>query len=218
MSHAVQIYEAFCQNLYSDAEAKSETDRREDYRPYLAYRPCCVSSGGQVYLGLIKNQSANGAMIELVDQTNVSNLFALDQTVAYFWNSETRVSAKVVWREGNRIGLANERSVDPFANTKPFRSLRLPSATAAKFWIGNSCHVAPIENISMGGLCVRSLPDLPIGALLTVVLGKFEICNSAVRWKEGRRTGIRFQTKLNQQDLAQLCREQIVSSECVQFD
>lgn len=218
MSQAVQIYEAFCQNLYPDTEVKSETDRREDYRPYLAYRPCCVSNGGQVYLGLIKNQSANGAMIELVDQTNVSNLFAVDETVAYFWNSETRVRAKVVWREGNRIGLANERSVDPFGAEKPFRSLRLPSAKPAKFWIGNSCHVAPIENISMGGLCVRGLPDLSIGALLTVVLGKLEICNAAVRWKEGRRTGIRFQAKLNQQDLAQLCRDKVVSSECVQFD
>ena len=218
MSQAVQIYEQFCENLYADTPSTSAEERRQDYRPHLAYRPCCVSSRGQVFLGLIKNQSDRGAMIEIVDQTDVSNLFAVDETIAYFWDSTTRVRAKIIWREGNRIGCENEQAVSAFLNEYPYRSVRMPCATAARFWFGDYCHVAPVENISMGGLCVRGLPDLPIGARLTIAIGKLEICNATVRWRDDRRTGIGFEMKLKKSDLSQLCRDGVISPDSVQFD
>lgn len=172
-------------------------DRRADRRVISAFRPGCVLVEGRMLLGLIRNLSAGGVMIELEEALEPGT------RVRYFWDETNIIDAVVAWSEGRSHGLDNAQAARPFANPFPYRSVRVPCAMRAEIFANGLCHHAALENLSLGGMRVSGF-RAPRGALLTVGLGEVELANASVRWCRGDETGIRFERPLTRAQLASI--------------
>jgi len=170
-------------------------ERRSDRRVVSAFRPGCVLSEGRMLLGLIRNLSAGGVMIELDERIEPGT------RVRYFWDETNVIDAIVAWSEGRAHGLDNTDAARPFANPFPYRSVRVPCTRRAEIFANGLSHHAALENLSLGGMRVSGF-RAPRGALLTVRLGDVELPNASVRWCRGDETGIRFERPLTRAQLA----------------
>ncbi|MEQ8411335.1 MAG: PilZ domain-containing protein [Erythrobacter sp.] len=174
-------------------------ERRGDNRVKSAYRPGCVLLPGRMVLGVIRNLSKGGAMIELDERIEPGT------EVRYFWDETNIMDAVVAWADGRAHGLENAEHARPFDNPFPYRSVRVPCAMRAELWVGGQRRFADIENLSLGGVCLRGLAACR-GALLTVKLGDVELCNATVRWVREGVAGVRFERPLTRGDLARILR------------
>jgi len=170
-------------------------ERRADRRVVSAFRPGCVLADGRMLLGLIRNLSAGGVMIELEESLEPGT------RVRYFWDETNIIDAIVAWSEGRAHGLDNAEVARPFANPFPYRSVRVPCDMRAELFVNGLAHHAALENLSLGGMRVSGF-RAPRGALLTVRLGDVELPNASVRWCRGDETGIRFERPLTRAQLA----------------
>jgi hypothetical protein len=170
-------------------------DRRADRRVVSAFRPGCVLTEGRVLLGIIRNLSAGGVMIELDESIEPGT------RVRYFWDETNVIDAVVAWSEGRAHGLDNADAARPFASAYPYRSVRVPCAMRAEIHVNGLVHHAALENLSLGGMRVSGF-RAPTGALLTVRLGDVELAGATVRWCRADETGIRFAAPLSRTQLS----------------
>ncbi|MGB3711355.1 MAG: PilZ domain-containing protein [Erythrobacter sp.] len=193
----------------------TQIERRGLPRVRTAFRPACVVIGDRVVLGMLRNMSSEGVMIEVDEE------LAEGQRVAYFWNEQQLVNATVIWTEGNRYGLRNEGDQTVFDPDHSYRSVRVPCRVEATVWIRGDRHRVEVDNLSLGGMRVRGVKAWK-GAPLTVCIAGVELCNACVAWtrEDGRgenggkgETGIRFANSLSRSQLAE-----ILSHESVRFD
>ncbi|MFU7527668.1 PilZ domain-containing protein [Qipengyuania sp. ASV99] len=181
-------------------------ERRAARRFLTAFRPGCIVIDNRIVLGLIRNMSMDGVMIEVDAPLKVG------QRVAYFWDENRLVSASVAWSNGNRHGLENETEERVFDCRFSYRSVRVPCTMNAEFWVHGERHLVKMLNLSLGGMRIRA-PQLQIGAPLTIGLCGVELYNASVRWSRQGEAGIRFAERLT---LSQLTA--ILSHESVRFD
>ena len=175
-----------------------ENERRGDVRVRTIYRPCCLITDSRTAMGIVRNFSDSGAMVEIDLELEIG------EHIRYFWDSSLCMSARVVWRDGKAHGLQNiEASAEP-VELYPARSVRLPCKVEAICWVDDTVHTVLVENISMGGASLRGLPQLPVGHLLTLSFCGMELDSTSVRWTDGTRTGVSFAHKLSQLKLAEL--------------
>ncbi|KPP85097.1 PilZ domain-containing protein [Erythrobacter sp. HL-111] len=172
-------------------------ERRADRRVVSAFRPGCVLSNGRMLLGIIRNLSSGGVMIELDEPIEPGT------RVRYFWDETNVIDAVVAWVDGRAHGLENAADARPFANPFPYRSVRVPCAMRAEIFAGGMCHFAALENLSLGGMRVSGF-KAPAGVLLTVRLGGVEFAGASVRWSQRDETGIRFAAPLTRAQLARI--------------
>lgn len=173
-------------------------DRRSDDRHKATYRPCCVIGEGRVTLGLIRNFSKNGARVE------VQADFQPGDVIKYFWEADSCISARVVWCDGNAIGLEHLQRSRARSGRYPMRSVRVPCESEAQIWSGGCRYRAQIENISLGGMRLSGLPALKTGSLVSIQFCGLEFDAASVRWSDGLDTGVRFAKRMTRDDLAQL--------------
>ncbi|QIQ87807.1 PilZ domain-containing protein [Erythrobacter sp.] len=178
-------------------QAAASPDRRADRRVVSAFRPGCVLAEGRMLLGIIRNLSAGGVMIELDEPLEPGT------RVRYFWDETNVIDAVVAWSEGRRHGLDNAEAARPFDNPFPYRSVRVPCAMRAEIWAQGNRHFATLENLSLGGMRVSGF-RAPRGALLTVRLGAVELAGASVRWSRDGETGIRFAKPLTRDELSRI--------------
>lgn len=186
-------------------------ERRARARHQTTYRPCCVVGSGKISMGLMRNHSIDGAQIEV--DTNVS----VGDEISYFWEAETSISARVVWREGKTIGVENLLKASINKETFPPRSVRVPCSAEARCWIRGEIHTAMVENISLGGMRLRGLPPIGVGTHMTIEFCGIELCFAAARWSEGRSVGVRFAERLTRETLAQLLLNEDFGLESIEF-
>ncbi len=186
--------------------AVEEPERRAVPRFITAFRPGCVIIGGRIVLGMIRNMSTNGVMIELDEPLK------LGQKVGYFWDENKLVAATVAWSEGNRHGLENDNQERVFDNRFTYRSVRVPCTLEAEVWDrGDRCR-AEVDNLSLGGMRIRGVKTWT-GAPLSINICGIELFNASVVWIRGNEAGVRFADRLSRSQLAA-----ILSHESVSFD
>ncbi len=149
-------------------------------------------------MGLIRNFSIGGASIEVDADLRIGD------TVSYFWEANSCISAKVVWRDGKACGLEHTDEVRKASKAFPSRSVRVPCKAEADCWIGGQRNTALVENISLGGMRVGGLPQLEAGALVTIEFCGLEFHSVQVRWFKDGRAGLRFANRMTREILAQL--------------
>lgn len=174
-------------------------ERRCGTRVKSAYRPGCVLLPGRMLLGVIRNLSQGGVMIELDERVEPGT------EVRYFWDETNIIEAVVAWSDGRAHGLDNAAHARPFESPHPYRSVRVPCALRAELFVGGQRQYADIENLSLGGVGLRGLSACR-GALLTVKLGDVELCNASVRWIRDDVAGVRFETPLTSHQLGRILR------------
>jgi len=190
--------------------AASRLERRSLPRFRTAFRPACIVIENRVVLGIFRNMSSEGVLIE------VDEPLAEGQRVAYFWNEQQLVHARVIWTEGNRYGLENKTEQRVFDTEHRYRSVRVPCAVEATVWVRGECHMVQVENLSLGGMRVRGIKAWR-SAPLTIRIAEIELCNACVAWtrdsEKASETGIRFEKSLSRSQLAA-----ILAHDSVRFD
>ncbi|EAQ30115.1 hypothetical protein NAP1_05045 [Erythrobacter sp. NAP1] len=176
------------------------TERRANRRFLAAFRPACLIINNRIRLGMIRNMSDLGVMIECETPLKKGD------RVSYFWDENKIVQARVAWSDGNRHGLDNDEQARVFDPEHSYRSVRIPCSLHAKVWISGNCHTVRVVNLSMGGMQIDGI-EARAGSPLTIAIGGLEIYNACVRWSNGRLAGIHFPKRLSQSELAQLMLE-----------
>ncbi|MEE4199934.1 PilZ domain-containing protein [Erythrobacter sp.] len=180
-------------------------DRRETNRFKTAFRPGCIIIGERVVLGMIRNMSRHGVMIEVEEPLREG------QRLSYFWDEHRLVSARVIWSDGNRHGLENDVEAPIYDTRHTYRSVRVPCTLEAEIWANGERQRREVANLSLGGMRVRRLEARP-GNPLTIAMAGVELYNADVRWNDGGEAGIRFAERLTRSQLSA-----ILTHESVRF-
>lgn len=187
-------------------------DRRHDERHHATYRPCCVIAAKKVSMGLIRNYSVGGARIETDADLKVGD------RINYFWEANTCIKARVVWREGRAVGVEHTDAIRKERKVYPMRSVRVPCEAEALCWVNGEIHTALVENISIGGMRLRGLPEIEPGTLMTVTFCDLEFPAVSVRWSKDQRTGVRFANRMTREMLAGLLMDERFGLSSIQFE
>lgn len=183
---------------FGDEDTLVREDRRESERQITLFRPCCIENGDLAQLGLIRNMSESGALIE-----TGMDLRRGDE-IRYFWDSLPAIEARVAWRKDNKVGVQNIRRGGHAHPAHPHRSVRVPCNKPARVWIGGEARECWVINISLTGMLLFGLDDRPKGTPLSIKLGSKEFENADVRWSDLGSTGVRFAKPLSPRDLMRL--------------
>ena len=199
------------EHVEASARPTKGFERRQGIRHPAIYRPCCVIAPERVSMGLIRNFSAGGAKIEADLE------LAVGDRIRYFWEAETSICARIVWRDGREYGLEHLDQVPNDDDTFPVRSVRVPCEAEAVCWIGGEVHTSLVENISIGGVRLRGLPPFPPGTMMTIRICDLELASAAIRWTEDAHAGVRFQQRLTRHDLARLLLDERFGLSTIEF-
>lgn len=187
-------------------------DRRRAERHKAMYRPCCVITSTRIMIGLVRNFSVRGAMIEL------DAGLAVGETISYFWEENSHMSARIVWREGVSFGVEHLDPVPAEKGHFAARSVRIPCRAEACCWIGGDIYTALVKNISLGGMRVVGLPQLVPGSLLSVSFCGLEFSSVSVRWSGRLSTGLRFAERMSREGLAQILLDERFGIASLEFE
>jgi len=184
---------------WNSSEALNADLRREE-RAQTVYLPCCVRAGSQCGVGLIRNVSASGLMVE----TDIAAEPGAE--IDYFQDSEQWRRARVVWRDGRRIGLSNieeDAAADP-AMPYPRRAIRIPTTLIGRLWLDGFPVEVGIGNISHKGVLVFGMPSMDPGQLVTLTIAGRDFPNTSMRWWAEGSAGLRFDRPISLRVLTEL--------------
>lgn len=190
----------------------SETDRRGDRRFTATYRPCCIIVGKRATMGLLRNFSAGGACIETDLPLQVGDV------ITYFWESKLNITARIAWSDEGLYGLEHIAEIEQEDMQFPARSVRVPCQADAVCWINGDRFSAKVENVSLGGIRLTGLPELPFGALMTVCFCGLEVEAATARWSRQGAVGARFRERLTRRQLAELLLSEEFSFTEIEFE
>lgn len=186
-------------------------ERRRSERFQTTYRPCCVVADGRILLGLIRNFSVGGAQIEIDAELEVGT------QISYFCEMQALVPGRIAWRNGKSHGIQHFQGQAPARERFPSRSVRVPCQAEAKCWVNGICHSVRLENISLGGLRVRGLPDFMPGTLATVEFCGLQFELVTIRWSKDESAGLRFSQRLSRETLARLLMDERFGLTSIEF-
>jgi hypothetical protein len=182
----------------ADKAALSEADQRREGRVQTVYQPCCVRSGAQCNLGLIRNISQGGLMIE----TDLDVEPGIE--IEYFQETVHWRRARVIWRKGRRLGLENIDEFEPDSPSFPHRSLRIPTSLVARLWLAGRGVEVGIGNISHKGVLAFGVPPIACGQLVTLTIAGREFANTSLRWWADGSAGFQFERPISMRALTEL--------------
>lgn len=183
--------------VYSmSGDPPGQSSRRCDDRHLTLFRVGAIIVGERRELCLVKNISAGGALIRAYC------LLEPDQRVEVELKEGQRVAGQVTWVRGSEAGLTFDRPVDVVdllktsSNGPRPRMPRVEVSCIGFVREGAILHRAMLHNISQGGVSVEAANPLTVGADVAVSLPGLPPQSAVVRWNDGQRYGITFNTVL----------------------
>lgn len=179
------------------ADPPPDCDRRADERHLTLFRVGSISIGDRRELCLVKNISAGGALIRAYSSLDP------DQPVAIELKQDQPVAGTVSWVRGSDAGITFNSQVDVLDLLKSSgdgprpRMPRVEVTCVAYVREGAAANRTKVLNISQGGLSVETAGPLTVGAEVTVSLPGLPPQGAVVRWTDGQRYGIAFNTVLS---------------------
>lgn len=172
---------------------------RREGRAQTVYLPCCVRAGERCGLGLIRNISAGGLMIE----TDIA--LEPGTEIDYFQDSAQWRRARVVWRDGRRFGLANLERVRPGEGPAfPPRAIRIPTTLVGRLWLDGRASEVGIGNISLTGALAFGMPPIDTHQLFTLTVAGRDFPNTSMRWWAEGSAGLKFGQPITLRALTEL--------------
>ncbi len=182
----------------ADCGPLAGNDPRRESRVLTVYQPCCVRTGQRCTVGLIRNISGNGLMVETSAEAEPGS------EVAYFRETAQWRRARVIWREGSQLGLENIDEWIPESPGYPYRPLRVPTSLVGRLWIHEHPAEVGIGNISHKGVLAFGVPPIPRGQLLTLSIAGQEFANTSLRWWADGSAGLKFERAMTLRELTEL--------------
>ena len=174
----------------------AKVSRRADKRHLTLFRVGTVIIGGARELCLVKNISAGGALIRTYSRVETG------QDLQIELKERQPVDGIISWVRGTDAGIEFARPVDVAdllrssgEGPRP-RMPRVEVTCAANVRQGALIHRVTVQNVSQGGLSVESAKPLMVGREVIVSLPGMPPQGAAVRWADGDRYGITFNTVL----------------------
>lgn len=179
--------------VYSmSAAPPAELNRRSDERHLTLFRVGSIMVGGRRELCLVKNISAGGALIRAYCTLDPECRLQIELKEGH------PISGTVTWVRGSDSGITFDSSVDivdllktASGGPRP-RMPRVEISCVGFVREGAILHRATLHNISQGGASVEAPNALTIGADVTVSLPGLPPQGGLVRWNDGCRYGIAF--------------------------
>jgi hypothetical protein len=163
-------------------------DQRREGRAQTVYLPCCVRVGNHCGVGLIRNISPSGLMIE----TDIA--CEPGDEIDFLQDSNEWRRAKVIWRDERRVGLS---ALETEAESKPspafpHRAIRIPTTLIGKLWLDSGPIEVGIGNISHKGVLAFGMPPIDPNQLVTLTMAGRDFPNTSMRWWAEGSAGLRF--------------------------
>jgi hypothetical protein len=177
-------------------EPPVQPERRSDERHMTLFRVGSILLDGRRELCLVKNISAGGALIRAYCRLKP------DIELQIELKEKQPISGQVNWVKGTDAGITFDERVDILDLLKSNddgprpRMPRVEVKCVVFVREGATTNRATLLNISQGGLSVESENSLTVGADVTISLPQFPPQAAVVRWAEGSRYGISFNTVL----------------------
>ena len=177
-------------------EPPVQPERRSDERHMTLFRVGSILLDGRRELCLVKNISAGGALIRAYCRLKP------DIELQIELKEKQPISGQVNWVKGTDAGITFDERVDILDLLKSNddgprpRMPRVEVKCVVFVRDGATTNRATLLNISQGGLSVESENSLTVGADVTISLPQFPPQAAVVRWAEGSRYGISFNTVL----------------------
>jgi hypothetical protein len=183
--------------VYSiSADPPAECDRRSDDRHLTLFRVGTIIVGGQRELCLVKNISAGGALIRAYSALRAGSRLEIEL------KENQPVGGQVSWVRGTDAGIAFDEQVDVIAllraaadGPRP-RMPRVEVNCVCFVREGAIMHRCLARNVSQGGLSVETSNPLAVDGEVTVTLPGLSPQPGRVRWNDGPRYGISFNSVL----------------------
>lgn len=179
--------------VYSmSADMPRESSRRTDERHLTLFRVASIIAGDRRELCLVKNISAGGALIRAYCALEP------EAPVQVELKEGQPLTGNVTWARGSDAGITFDEPVDVVELLKVTsdgprpRMPRIEVSCAGFVREGATLHRALLHNISQGGVSVETAKPLTSGADVTVSLPGLAPHGGVVRWKDGLRYGITF--------------------------
>lgn len=183
--------------VYSiSAEPPAERNRRSDDRHLTLFRVGMLILGERRELCLVKNISAGGALIRAYSALEP------EQRLEIELKEHQPVAGRVGWVRGSDAGIAFDEPVDVLELLKAAadgprpRMPRVEVDCVCFVREGAILHRALVRNVSQGGLSIENANPLAVGGEVTVTLPGLPPQPATVRWADGPRFGITFNTVL----------------------
>lgn len=180
-----------------DLDRYQFAERRQMERSMRVFRPACLESEGKTSVALMRDVSRSGAGFEGTGR------FVVGQEVRYRWGDNDYRSAKVIWVDGSRFGIANDQLGDEndlIPNN--YRSVRIPISAPASIFVGGRRVEAELVNFAQKGACALAAHSVAQGALATIKIGRHFIENVTTKWVEGDRIGFSLSKPLPLSEMA----------------
>jgi hypothetical protein len=168
-------------------DLRAVVEQRHENRVQTVYLPCCVRAGPRCGVGLVRNVSAAGLMVETAIETE------LGSEIDYFLDSSQWRRGRVVWRDGNRVGVHNIDGEVAETAAHPYRSIRIPTSLVGRIWLGGRPVEIGIGNISCRGVLAFGVPPIPQGRLTTLTVLGEDFANTSLRWWADGSAGLEFE-------------------------
>jgi hypothetical protein len=183
--------------VYSmSGDPPARTDQRGGERHLTLFRVGSIIIGGRRELCLVKNISAGGALIRAYCTLKPKVRAQIELKERH------PIDGRVTWVRGSDAGIAFDKPVDvpdllknSGDGSRP-RMPRIETRCVGFVREGAILHRALVQNISQGGLSVETANPLTVGGAVTVSLPGLAPQDAAVRWKNGSRYGITFNSVL----------------------
>jgi len=183
--------------IYSmSPEPPALAERRSDERHLTLFRVGSILIDSRRELCLVKNISAGGALIRAYCRLQP------DLELRIELKEQQPISGKVNWVKGTDAGITFDERVDVVELLKSNgdgprpRMPRVEVRCVVFVREGATTNRATLLNISQGGLSLDSDNGLTVGSDVTVSLPGLAPQAAVVRWTEGSRYGISFNTVL----------------------
>ena len=187
------------------ATRTSDGERRSEGRGATVFRPVLIETDDFAGFCLVRNISPHGM------RAQVYTSFADQQPITVRFGSNMAVGGRLIWCDGEHIGVSFDRAVDVAdvlatvsskeVDGKQNRPLRLPIAATAELVIEGCVRPTQVQDISQRGLKVLASFAQP-GEELTVRLQGLEQRKAVVRWSQGGTAGLNFIRPLSFDELA----------------
>jgi hypothetical protein len=173
-----------------------DSERREEERHLTLFRVGSILVRDRRELCLVKNISAGGALIRAYSHLDPG------QSIRIELKEGQKVAGRVSWVRGSDCGVTFDNPVDVIDLLKSSgdgprpRMPRVELSCVGFVREGALLHRAKVHNISQGGVNVETAKPLAIGADVTVTLPGLAPQGAVVRWNEGLKFGITFNSVL----------------------
>jgi len=179
-------------------QAGENDGRRSEHRSTSVLRMAVLQSGGNTQLCRVTNVSSQGI------QARVFAPIATGDRVSIRLPDEFTADAKVVWIDGNLVGLHLTQPLPAsallrFSGGELGRRRRLPrieSECDVRLRSHSKLYRCALVNISPAGAMVVPRGDVPPTGPVEIVIPDLPKLSGQVRWVEGGRVGILFNNLL----------------------